>query len=88
MRHRVITLAPGMTLSCDSQVAKEILLISAKGKVRLNQHAFAVLELCDGSRSRDQVVLAAMSRSVRAKRVDILAFLEAAKARGWIDESD
>lgn len=77
-----------MTLSRDSPAGKEILLISAAGKVRLNRPAFALLELCDGSRSRDQVVVDAMVRSVGATRIDVLAFLEAAKSRGWIKESD
>lgn len=77
-----------MTLSRGSPEGKETVLISAAGKVRLNRHAFALLELCDGSRSRDQVVVDAMVRSVGATRVDVLAFLEAAKSRGWINDSD
>jgi hypothetical protein len=85
LRHRVITLAPGMMLSCDTPPDSEILLISTSDKVR---HAFAILELCDGSRSRDQVVVDAMLRSAGTSRADVIAFLEAAKSRGWINESD
>jgi hypothetical protein len=88
LRHRVITLAPGMMLSCDTPPDSEILLISTSDKVRLNRHAFAILELCDGSRSRDQVVVDAMLRSAGTSRADVIAFLEAAKSRGWINESD
>jgi hypothetical protein len=86
---RVIKLAPGIQLSGDSGPSKAMLLILTAGKVRLNRHALAILELCDGSRSRDRVVVDAVLRSGGTMRAaDVVEFLDAAQSRGWITESE
>jgi hypothetical protein len=86
---RVLKLAPGIELRSDSEPSKAMLLVLTAGKVHLNQHALAILELCDGSRSRDRVVVDAMLRSAGYMRAaDVVEFLEAAQARGWIVESE
>ena len=86
---RVIKLAPGIQLSCDSEPSKAMLLVLTAGKVHLNRHALAILELCDGSRSRDRVVVDAVLRSAGSLRAaDVVEFLEAAQSRGWITEGE
>lgn len=86
-RRAVIKLAPGTQLSSDGPPAQSLVLILAAGNVRLNQHAMAILELCDGSRSRDRVVVDAMSRAPGALRAaHVVEFLDAAQGRGWIVE--
>jgi Coenzyme PQQ synthesis protein D (PqqD) len=82
---RVIKLAPGIHLSGDSEPSEAMLLVLTAGKVHLNRHALAILELCDGSRSREQVVVDVMLRSAGSMRAaDVVEFLEAAQSRGWI----
>jgi hypothetical protein len=86
---RVIKLASGIELSRDSEPSKAMLLVLAAGKVRLNRHARTILELCDGSRSRDRVVVDAVLRSAGTMRAaDVVEFLEAAQSRGWITEDE
>ena len=86
---RVIKLAPGVRLSCDRDSSEAILLLPEAGNVQLNRHALAILELCDGSRSRDRVVVDAIVRSPRGMRgADVIEFLEAAESRGWIIEEE
>jgi hypothetical protein len=83
----VLKLAPGVRLSVEDDSARAALWKPAAGKVHLNRHAHAILELCDGSRSPDRVVIDAMLRSAGGLRVaDIRDFLAAAKARGWLIE--
>ncbi len=66
-----------------------MLLLLTAGKVHLNRHALAILELCDGTRSRDRVVVDAMLRPGRRMRAaDVVEFLEAAQSRGWIVEAE
>ena len=63
--------------------------MSAEGRVQLNRHASSILELCDGSRSRDRVVVDAVLRAPGGMRTaDVVEFLEAARLRGWIVEGD
>jgi hypothetical protein len=86
---RVIKLAPGIQLSGDTESSKAMLLVLTAGKVHLNQHALAILELCDGSRNRDRVVVDAVLRSGGSMRAtDVVEFLDAALARGWITEGE
>jgi hypothetical protein len=81
----LIRLAPGIKLSSESSTAT--LSVLSAGKVHLNQNALAILELCDGSRSRDRVVVDAVLRSAGSMRAaDVAEFLDAAQARGWIME--
>jgi hypothetical protein len=82
-----IKLAPGIALSGDGEPSRAMLLLVTAGRVHLNQHALAILELCDGSRNRDRIIVDAMLRSTGSLRAaDVVEFLEAARSRGWIVE--
>ncbi len=73
-----------MTRESEPETA---ILVLMDGKVRLNEHALAILSLCDGSRSRDRVVIDAVLQTAGGMRAgDIVEFLEAAHARGWVVE--
>jgi pyrroloquinoline quinone biosynthesis protein D len=79
-----VRLAPGIVLTRESE-PETATLVLMDGKVRLNEHALAILSLCDGSRSRDRVVIDAMVRTAGGMRAaDIVEFLDAAHARGWV----
>ena len=83
---RGIRLAPGVHL--DEGEKKDVhVLILPDGKVQLNRTAAAILELCDGLHDRDDLVAEVVRRSnEQARAVEITEFLDAARARGWIDE--
>lgn len=84
-----VRLGPGIELSVDGEPSQAMLLLLSAGKVHLNRHALAILELCDGSRSRDRIIVDAMLRSPGSLRAaDVVEFLEAARARGWIVEGE
>jgi hypothetical protein len=84
---RLLRLAPGIRLSGKAEPSAATLQISTDGKVRLNEHAAAILELCDGSRSRERVVMDAILRSSGGMRAaDVAEFLDAAQSRGWLIE--
>jgi hypothetical protein len=87
---RLLRLAPGIRLSGDAESSSAAtLLVSSAGKVRLNEHAVAILELCDGSRTRDRVVMDAILRSSGAMRAaDVAEFLDAAQSRGWLTDGE
>jgi pyrroloquinoline quinone biosynthesis protein D len=81
-----VKLAPGRQLQKDP-VGQGHILISRTGPVRLNETAATILDLCDGTRTREGIV----ARVVRLKNDDSLAddvrdFLDAAARRGWIVE--
>jgi hypothetical protein len=81
-----VRLAPGIVLTSESEPETATLVLD--GKVHLNEHALAILSLCDGSRTRDRVVIDAMLQTVGGMRAaDIVEFLEAAHARGWVVET-
>lgn len=65
-----------------------LVLVCPEGNVQLNKIAAAILRLCDGSRDRAEIV-AAVVRGTRnqTKPTEIVEFLDAAVARGWIDEA-
>lgn len=64
------------------------MLVCADGKVHLNRGAAAILQLCDGSRDRDDIVSELMRDSHRhALAGEIIEFLDAAQASGWIVNS-
>lgn len=86
-RRRLLKLAPGIRLSVDAEPSATAVLVSSAGKVALNEHAVTILELCDGSRTRDRVVMDAILRSSGAMRAaDVADFLNAAQARGWLTD--
>ena len=86
-----VRLAPGIRLEGDTgEQAKDgvMVLLSPNGRVQLNRTAAAILRLCDGSRDREGVVAEVVRRSnPHTRAAEIIEFLDAARARGWIDES-
>lgn len=83
-RHTV-RLAPGVRVDADAEHQTVFVLVCADGKVQLNSTALAILKLCDGSRDRDGIVTELMHGSHRrALAGEIVEFLDAALARGWI----
>jgi pyrroloquinoline quinone biosynthesis protein D len=65
-----------------------VVLVSPEGNVQLNTVAAAILAMCDGSRDRAQVISEVLQRtSNRARSAEIVEFLDAAGARGWIQEN-
>lgn len=80
-----VRLAAGVRLVGTRSKHKVSILICADGKVQLNEGAVAILRLCDGSRTREQIVSeAARHAADAALAADIDAFLNAARERGWI----
>jgi pyrroloquinoline quinone biosynthesis protein D len=82
-----VRLAAGVRLDGGKEDAV-LVLTCPEGKVQLNRIAAAILRLCDGSRNRDGVVDEVVRSSARQTRaIEIIEFLNAARARGWIDEA-
>jgi pyrroloquinoline quinone biosynthesis protein D len=81
-----VKLAPGRQLQKDSAGNGHILTGPA-GIVQLNDSAAAILALCDGSLTREQIVARVLPRSKDDSfAIDVREFLDAAKRRGWIVE--
>jgi hypothetical protein len=80
-----VQLAVGVRLARAGARQKLPVLICDGAKVQLNAGAETILALCDGSRSREQIVAEASAREpVGPLAADVSAFLDAAEARGWI----
>jgi pyrroloquinoline quinone biosynthesis protein D len=80
-----IRLAPGRQLQKDS--ADGHFLAGSTGVVQLNESAAAILALCDGTLTRDQIIARILPRSKDDSfAVDVREFLDAARRRGWIIE--
>jgi hypothetical protein len=78
-------LAPGRQLRKDP--VKGHFLAGSAGAVQLNESAAAILALCNGTLSRDELVARVLSRSKDdSLAVDVREFLGAARRRGWIIE--
>lgn len=83
----VVRLASGIRLDGGSEKEGVLVLVCPNGNVQLNRMAAAILRLCDGSRDRENVVAEVVRRShAHTRAVEIIEFLDAARARGWIDE--
>jgi hypothetical protein len=83
-----VRLAPGIHLRGAEVSGGQAVLVCPEGNVQLNTVAAAILGLCDGSRDRTQVVEGVLLRTGnRARSAEIVEFLEAAGARGWIREA-
>ena len=83
-----VRLAPGIHLQGPETSGARLFLVSPEGNVQLNAVAVAILELCDGSRDREQLVAEILQRTGnRARSADLVEFLDAAVARGWIQET-
>jgi pyrroloquinoline quinone biosynthesis protein D len=62
-------------------------LVHPGGTAPLNDSAAALLELCDGTRSSDEVVDQFVAQPGNANlAADARDFLEAARLRGWVVE--
>lgn len=79
-----VQLAAGAKLVRVGAKQKVPMLVLADVKVQLNEGAAAILGLCDGSRTSDEIVAEVSGSGSGALAADVSAFLEAARARGWI----
>ena len=80
-----VQLAAGVKLVRVGAKQKVPMLVFADAKVQLNEGAAAILQLCDGSRTSDEIVAEVSGRAANgALAADVSAFLEAARTRGWI----
>jgi pyrroloquinoline quinone biosynthesis protein D len=80
-RPRLVT---GARLRYD-QVREEHVLLIPEGAVRLNPTAVAVLELCDGERSLDDIVGALSARYEGADlRDDVVELVDAMAQKGLV----
>jgi pyrroloquinoline quinone biosynthesis protein D len=62
-------------------------LTGLAGVVQLNESAAAILALCNGTLTRDQIIARILLRSKDDRfAVDVREFLDAARQRGWIVE--
>jgi pyrroloquinoline quinone biosynthesis protein D len=63
-------------------------LVAPEGKVQLNEAAVTILRLCNGSRTREDIVAEVTQRPHgSALAADVSEFLDAARARGWTVEA-
>jgi len=86
LERRVLKLARGIVLRNDDASAGFLLLRG--GKVHLNRHAMTILTLCDGSRSREAVVVQAVLGSpLDTRPAEVAEFIDAALARCWLMEA-
>ena len=83
-----IRLATGIFLQGSKQSDAQMVLVCPDGNVPLNSVAASILGLCDGSRDRAQLVTEVLRRTNnRARSAEIVEFLDAAFARGWITDA-
>jgi pyrroloquinoline quinone biosynthesis protein D len=81
-----IRLAPGRQLQKDA-AGRGHFLAGPTGVVQLNESAAAILALCDGTLTREQIIARILPRSKDDSfAVDVREFLNAARRRGWIIE--
>jgi pyrroloquinoline quinone biosynthesis protein D len=84
-RRRKVRLAPGHQLQKDPGRDGHV-LASPTGPVQLNESAAAILELCDGTLTREEIVARILRSKDDSLADDVRAFLDAARHRGWIVE--
>jgi pyrroloquinoline quinone biosynthesis protein D len=83
-----VRLAPGIYLRGREASGARVVLVCPDGDVQLNFMAAAILELCDGSRDREQIVAEILRKTdSRARSADIIEFLDAAGVRGWLQDA-
>jgi pyrroloquinoline quinone biosynthesis protein D len=85
-RRRRIRLAPYRQLH-KGAARRGHVLICPTGPVQLNDSAAKILALCDGTRTREEIVERAVQARDRSLAGDVRDFLDAARRRGWIVES-
>jgi pyrroloquinoline quinone biosynthesis protein D len=90
MEHRAVMrrtqnrLAPGRQTRVEWRADRPV-LVQPNGTVPLNDSAAAILELCDGTRTQEEVIAEFLAQPGRAELADdVRDFIEAALARGWI----
>lgn len=67
---------------------KDVILYP-EGMVELNPSSAAILKLCDGNRTIDQIVETLESQfSTQGLKQDVIEFLEIALANGWITQPE
>ena len=85
-RRSRVRLAAGRQLQKDP-TGDGHFLAGPAGIVQLNESAAAILALCDGTLTREQIIARILPRSKDDSfAVDVREFLNAAKRRGWIVE--
>ena len=84
-RRRKVRLAPGHHIQKDPAGNGHV-LVSPTGPVQLNESAAAILILCDGTRSREEIVARIVPSRDDSLADDVRAFLDVARRRGWIVE--
>ncbi len=84
MRRTQNRLAPGRQVRVEWREDRPV-LVAPSGTVQLNDSAAAILELCDGTRTLDEVVNEFLAQPGRQELADdVRDFIAAALSRGWI----
>jgi len=92
MKDKTVARASKVRLAAGRQLQKDSagdghFLTGPAGVVQLNESAAAILALCDGTLTRDQIIARVLPRSKEDSfAVDVREFLNAARRRGWIVE--
>ena len=87
MRRTKNRLAPGRQVRVEWREDRPV-LVQPGGTVQLNENAAAILELCDGTRTLEEVIAEFLAQpGNRELEADVRDFLEAALHRGWIVET-
>ncbi len=86
-RRLTVRLAPGRSIRSERPGDCPV-LICPSGRVPLNESAAQILALCDGTRTREEIV----DHVLRLPRdehlaLDVREFLDVARERGWIVET-
>lgn len=82
-----LRLTPGVRLVYARDGIRANVLVCAKGRAHLNAVAADILRLCDGSRSRSEIVNEIVRARANMCDTDVYDFLGAARACGWIVET-
>lgn len=83
---RKVRLAPECRLSGNAG-RKGRVLVCPSGAVQLNEIASAVLGLCDGRLTREQIVTRMLAASRLSLARNVREFLDAAYRNGWLVNS-
>lgn len=87
-RRKRVRLAPGRRVEAAKLDSGSRVLVHPAGTVQLNESAAAILALCDGTRTREDIVTQILSRPGDDDlALDVRDFLDAAQRRGWIIEA-
>lgn len=85
MRRTQNRLATGRQIRVEWRGDRAVLLQPGGGAVSLNDSAAKILELCDGTRTVDELVAEMLAQTGGAAlESDVREFVEAALERGWI----